>query len=67
MHLSKIQWAMVILGSVGVAATALIVADPAFAGRVPRGGPAPLIGVGLPIIGGVLIALEFVRRFRRKG
>ena len=28
--------------------------------------PAPLIGVGLPAVGGVLLALALVRRFRRK-
>lgn len=32
----------------------------------PRGGPAPLIGIGLPIAGAVLATVYFARRFRRK-
>jgi len=32
----------------------------------PKRGPAPLIGVGLPAAGGVLLALLLVRRFRQK-
>jgi len=32
----------------------------------PRGAPAPLMGVGLPMAGGVLLALLLVRRFRQK-
>ena len=35
-------------------------------GTVVRGGPAPLIGVGLPLVGGVLAAVLLARRLRRK-
>ena len=35
-------------------------------GPPPKGAPAPLIGVGLPMVGSVLVALLLVRRFRRK-
>lgn len=59
---------MAALSCAGVAAAiGLSVVDPAFAQRIPRGGPAPLIGVGLPLLGGVLATLFVVRRFRRKG
>lgn len=62
-------WAIPILGV--VAATSIVVADPALAFAKPnppslRPAPAPLIGVGLPLVGGVLAALALVRRFRRK-
>ena len=33
---------------------------------IPRPGPAPLIGVGLPMAGGLLLAFLLVRRFRQK-
>jgi hypothetical protein len=33
---------------------------------IVRPAPAPLIGVGLPMVGGVLAALLLGRRFRRK-
>jgi hypothetical protein len=48
---------------------ALVTFDPAFAiGGTPSPGPAPLIGVGLPIVGGVLAAvLLVVWRLRQKG
>lgn len=35
-------------------------------GTIVRGGPAPLIGVGLPLVGGVLAAVFLARRLRRK-
>jgi hypothetical protein len=35
-------------------------------GSIVRGGPAPLIGVGLPLVGGVLAAVLLARRLRRK-
>jgi hypothetical protein len=35
-------------------------------GSIVRGGPAPLIGVGLPLVGGVLAAVFLARRLRRK-
>jgi hypothetical protein len=56
------------LSCAGVAAAiGLSVVDLAFAAdRIPRGGPAPLLGVGLPLIGGVLATVFVVRRFRRK-
>jgi hypothetical protein len=34
--------------------------------KPPKPGPAPLIGVGLPAVGGALLALLLVRRFRQK-
>lgn len=34
--------------------------------KPPSVGPAPLIGVGLPAMTGVLAVLEFARRFRQK-
>jgi hypothetical protein len=54
------------LGFVGIAAAAVIFADPALAERIPRPGPAPLLGVGLPLLGGVLGTMLLVRRYRRK-
>ena len=35
-------------------------------GNGARPAPAPLMGVGLPMAGGVLLALLLVRRFRQK-
>jgi hypothetical protein len=58
--------AAIVAVCVGILAVAVIATDPAWAQRVPRGGPAPLIGAGLPLLGGVLAALVLVRRFRRK-
>lgn len=62
------RFIMAALSCAGVAAViGLSVVDPAFADRtIPRGGPAPLIGVGLPLLGGVLATLFVVRCFRRK-
>ena len=62
------RYIMTALSCVGVAAAvALIVADPAFAQlRDPRPGPAPLLGVGLALVGGVLGTVLLVRRYRRK-
>ena len=48
------------------------IANPAFAQQIRpsispsiRPGPAPLIGVGIPMVGGVLSALLLARRLRR--
>lgn len=61
------RWsAMVILACLVIGAVALIVGDAAFAQDRVRGGPAPLLGVGLPLAGGVLVALMLARRFWRK-
>jgi hypothetical protein len=41
--------------------------EPALAlARPPRGGPGPLIGMGLPLAGLVVAALAVARRFRGK-
>ena len=67
-----VLWAVFALAFMGVVAAILVViADPALAQLRPvpstRPGPAPLIGVGLPlVVGGVLAAIMLVRRFRRK-
>jgi hypothetical protein len=52
----------------GLAAFLLGTIDPALAQRVSgtRGGPAPLIGVGLPIAGAVIATVLLARRFRRR-
>jgi hypothetical protein len=56
-----------------VVAALLIVVDPAAAQTVERvrpvstrGGPAPLVGVGLPLFAGVLAILMVVRGYWRK-
>lgn len=55
------------LGCVSILALAVPSAVQAQArGTVVRGGPAPLIGVGLPLVGGVLAAVLLARRLRRK-
>lgn len=58
----------------GFAAAWLANVDPALAqscypfgcGGQPRGAPAPLIGVGLPIAGAAFAALVIIRHFRGK-
>ena len=61
-----IKYVLTALGFLGAAAAAVVFADPALAERIPRPGPAPLLGVGLPLLGGVLGTLLLVRRYRRK-
>ena len=66
--------ALRLLGCMAVATIPLMAADLAWAqaqtSNVPvtstKKGPAPLIGVGLPAVGGALLALLLVRRFRQK-
>jgi hypothetical protein len=51
-----------------IAVTALIAAEPALAfARPPRGAPAPLLGIGLPLAGGVLALVMLARRYKGKG
>ena len=65
MRASLVDRMTCILGSAGmVVMVSVVMTDPALA--VVRPGPAPLIGVGLPLVGGVLAAIMVVRRFRRK-
>jgi hypothetical protein len=54
------------LGCVSMLAIAVAVAVEAQNSGIPRGGPAPLLGVGLPLLGGVLVAVFVARRLRRK-
>jgi hypothetical protein len=52
------------------AASIMAFADMSAAQRGPgnvRPSPAPLLGVGLPLAGGALLAIALVRRYRRKG
>lgn len=60
------RYIMAALICAGVAAAAAVIADPAIASLTPRPGPAPLLGVGLPLLGGVLGTMILIRRFRRK-
>lgn len=60
------RYIMAALICAGVAAAAVLIGDPAFAQRDPRPSPAPLLGVGLPLLGGVLGTMILIRRFRRK-
>lgn len=61
------RYIMTALSCAGVAAVVLIATDPALAElRNPRPGPAPLLGVGLALVGGVLGTMMLVRRYRRK-
>jgi hypothetical protein len=63
---ASLAYCMLALGS--VVACLLMAVDPALAlGGEPQHSPAPLIGVGLPIAGGVVVALLLVRRFRKHG
>jgi hypothetical protein len=60
---SGCAYAAFIIAMAGAALLAAI--DPAFAlARPPRGGPGPLLGLGLPAVG-VIAVLLFGRRFRR--
>lgn len=56
-------YAIFVLGAFGAALLATV--DPALAlARPPRGGPGPLLGLGLPAAG-VVVALLLARCFRR--
>jgi hypothetical protein len=64
-------WLFGVLAAVGVFALGLAAfPELLFAGPVPTrpsGGPAPLIGVGLPIAGAVVAAVLVARHYWRKG
>lgn len=55
-------YSVAVLGGFAVALVAMV--EPALAQFI-RGGPAPLIGVGLPFAGVVLVAVMVARSFRR--
>jgi hypothetical protein len=58
-------YCLTIAGGAAVVLAATL--DPALAlARPPRGGPGPLIGMGLPLAGLVVAALAVARRFRSK-
>lgn len=62
-------WLVGVLAGAGIFALGLAVfPELVFAGPVPPNpGPAPLIGVGLPIAGAVVAAVLVARHYRRKG
>jgi hypothetical protein len=57
---------LIALTGVGLAALYYFEPALAMAKPLPRGGPGPLIGIGLPVAGAVVATLLIVRRFRRK-
>ena len=61
------DWAYCLTAMAGVGIVVAANIDPAFALALPpRGGPGPLIGMGLPLVGLVVATVAIARRLRRK-
>ena len=60
-------WAYRLTAMACAAVVLAAIIDPAFALALPpRGGPGPLIGMGLPLVGLVVATVAIARRLRRK-
>lgn len=64
-YMRFLGWARSVSVLGGLSVVLLAMFEPALANDPIRGAPGPLIGIGLPIAGVVLVALMVARSFRR--